>query len=263
MPDGRRRIAEGREAEIFEWEDGSVLKLYRGTGYGLELEHAALVALAAAGGPSPRALGRIEVDGRPGLLMTRVDGTDMLAMLERKPWLLVNLARRLAATHAEVHAVAAPAGLPSTKELLASKIENAPLRPELQELGLEHAAALPDGDRLCHGDFHPGNVLVTRDAVSVIDWPLASRGPPAADYARSALLMSIGDPPPVSRLMRMLIIVGRRWFSHAYATAYERLAPADPEVVRHAHIAHVAARVSEGITVEIPTLIGFLERARG
>jgi aminoglycoside phosphotransferase (APT) family kinase protein len=262
MPEGRRRIAEGREAEIFEWNDGAVLKLYRGDAFGLELEETALVALAAAEGPAPRALGRIEVDGRRGLLMTRVDGVDMLAMLERAPWRIIDLARRLAAAQAAVHAIAAPAGLPSTKELLARRIELASLPQALRDLGLEHAAALPEGDRLCHGDFHPGNVLVTADGVSVIDWPLASRGHPSVDYARSALLMSIGDLPPVSRFMRALVIVGRRWFSRAYAKAYERLVPPDPEVVRHAHIAHVAARVAEGIEPEIPTLIRLLERAR-
>lgn len=260
---GRRRIAVGRQAEIFEWDEGTVLKLFHGGDTGIELEEAALAALAATDGPAPRVLDRVQIDGRPGLVLTRIDGIDMLAMLERKPWLIVSLARRLAAAHVEVHSVTAPAGLPSTKELLALRIEMAPLPRELKDLGLAHAAALPEGDRLCHGDFHPGNVLVTRDAVSVIDWPLASRGHPDADYARSALLMSIGDPPPVSAFMRVLVMVGRRSFSRAYANAYQRLARPDPEVVRHARIAHVAARVLEGIEVEIPTLIRLLERERG
>ncbi|WP_308495210.1 hypothetical protein [Micromonospora purpureochromogenes] len=29
---------------------------------------------------------------------------------------------------------------------------------------------LPDGDRLCHDDFHPGNVLLAVDWTAVIDW---------------------------------------------------------------------------------------------
>ena len=262
MLEGRRRIAQGRQAEIFEWDDGAVLKLFRPDNPGLEMEEMALAAIAGAGGPAPHPLGRIVVDGRPGLLITRVDGIDMLAMLERKPWLVISLARRLARAHAEVHEVAAPMGLPATKDLLAARIESAPLAPELKELALGHAAALPEGDRLCHGDFHPGNVLVASGRVSIIDWPLASRGHPAADYARSALLMEIGDPPPVSAFMRALVMIGRRWFSRAYATTYERLVPVDPEVVRHARIAHIAARVLEGIEVEIPKLTALLEEAR-
>ena len=260
--EGRRRIAQGREAEIFEWGDGAVLKLYRGEGFGLELEAAALAAITSAGGPAPRPLGRHDIDGRPGLLISRVDGIDMLAMLEKTPWRLVGLARRLARAHVEIGRIAAPPGLPGTKELLAERIAAGPLDADLRDFGLEHTAALPDGDRLCHGDFHPGNVLVTAESISVIDWPLASRGHPTADYARSALLMAIGDPPPVSRFMRMLVMVGRRWFSGAYAAAYERQVPVDPEDVRHARIAHTAARFTEGIEVEFPRLRDFLQRAR-
>jgi aminoglycoside phosphotransferase (APT) family kinase protein len=259
---GLRRIAEGREAEIFAWEDGAVLKLYRTVGYG-ELEAAALATIGDAGGPAPRLIGRHEVGGRPGLIIERVDGIDMLAQLERTPWRIVGLAKQLAIAHAAIHRLEAPAGLPATKELLAQRIENGPLPAPLRDLGLEHASALPEGDRLCHGDFHPGNVLVTADGLSVIDWPLASRGHPAADHARTALLMAIGDPPPVSAWMRTLIMVGRRWFSRVYAKSYRRLVPADDEVMRHAQIAHVAARVTEGIEVEIPKLTAFLERAEG
>ncbi len=34
----------------------------------------------------------------------------------------------------------------------------------------------PKGNRLCHGDFHPGNAVVTQDAVSIIDWAGATQG---------------------------------------------------------------------------------------
>ena len=50
-------------------------------------------------------------------------------------------------------------------------------------------AALPDGNRVLHGDFHPLNVFVG-DADTVIDWVDATSGPAAADLARSAWLTS-------------------------------------------------------------------------
>jgi len=40
---------------------------------------------------------------------------------------------------------------------------------------------LPDGEALCHGDFHPRNVIVDGDELTIIDWVDASSGPPAAD----------------------------------------------------------------------------------
>ncbi len=35
--------------------------------------------------------------------------------------------------------------------------------------------ALPDGDFLCHGDFHPDNVMMTSGDPVLIDWPGAKR----------------------------------------------------------------------------------------
>src|SRR5262245_55079407 len=48
-----------------------------------------------------------------------------------------------------------------------------------------------DGDRLCHGDFHPINVLGDLAQPLVIDWPDAARGAPAADACRSYLLLRL------------------------------------------------------------------------
>ena len=50
---------------------------------------------------------------------------------------------------------------------------------------------MPEDDRLCHGDFHPINVLGEASQPIVIDWPDACRGDPAADACRSYLLLKL------------------------------------------------------------------------
>ena len=50
---------------------------------------------------------------------------------------------------------------------------------------------MPDGDRLCHGDFHPMNVLGEASQPMVIDWPNACRGDPAGDVCRSYLILKL------------------------------------------------------------------------
>ena len=50
---------------------------------------------------------------------------------------------------------------------------------------------MPDGDRLCPGDFHPINVLGQNSRPMVIDWPDACCGDPAADVCRSYLLLTL------------------------------------------------------------------------
>jgi hypothetical protein len=44
---------------------------------------------------------------------------------------------------------------------------------------------LPDGDRLCHNDYHPRNILFDGKDHTVIDWDSATIGDPAGDVAHS------------------------------------------------------------------------------
>jgi tRNA A-37 threonylcarbamoyl transferase component Bud32 len=69
-----RLIGQGREAEIFELRDGRVLKLLRTPGpiARLAFEVAALVAARSAGVPVPQVYEEVSVDGRPGLVMERL-----------------------------------------------------------------------------------------------------------------------------------------------------------------------------------------------
>lgn len=260
--DGRRRIAEGREAEIFEWESGAVLKLYRNAGMGHAAEAAALTAISAAGGPAPRLLGRVELDGRPGLVIERVAGTDMLALLERRPWQLLRFARVLADSHAAIHRVPAPASLPEAKALLDARIRATELEPALKSFALEQVDALPDGDGLCHGDFHPGNVMISGGQASVIDWTNASRGHSIVDLARTKLLLELGEPLAPSPWLRAVIRLGRRWFANLYMGRYARGSDADPRLLLRAFVANAAARLWEGIADEEGALTKLIAQAR-
>lgn len=49
---------------------------------------------------------------------------------------------------------------------------------------------LPIKKNLCHGDFHPGNILVSKDKKVIIDWSGVHTGNPVSDVAHTYLLMS-------------------------------------------------------------------------
>ena len=80
----------------------------------------------------------------------------------------------------------------SLKLRLATNIARVNVLDELRKrVLLTRLADMPDGDRLCHGDFHPINVLGEVSRPFVIDWPDACRGDPAADLCRSYLLLRL------------------------------------------------------------------------
>lgn len=255
------RLGAGREADVHAWGADAVVKLYRPGFLGHRAEATALTRLDGHG-VAPKLIDAVERDGRAGLVLERLDGADMLSLLQQRPWRLPGLARTLAGAHLAVNAVRAPADLPELREVLAARIGAAVMPPHLRDHALRTLDGLPDGDRLCHGDYHPGNVLVDGDRVAVIDWSNATRGVPEADHARTLLLLRWADPLPGTPLVsRALITAGRSAFAAGYTRAYRRGSRRPSSRPDPWLLVHAAARLGEGIEVERATLIGWLDRA--
>jgi Ser/Thr protein kinase RdoA (MazF antagonist) len=255
-------LGAGREAEVFAWGSDAVVKLYRPGFRGHEAESAVLRELDGRAG-APKLIDVVDHDERRGLVLERLPGSDMLTVLQRRPWLLPSLARRLAAAHLRIHEIVAPDVLPDVHDMLSARIRDAPIPSQLREFALRELGMLPRGDRLSHGDFHPGNVLARRDRTAVIDWVGAARGAPEADHARTLLLLRWADPVPgTSLLARGLMSGGRSAFARSYARHYWSGRPRPSRELASWLTVVAAARMSEGIEVEHPRLIGLLETAR-
>ena len=257
------KIAEGREAEIFAWDEGTVLRLMRSpeAKQAVEWQAHALRAARAAGVSVPEVHGVTEALGRPGLIMERVEGPDMLTLIGRRPWLVFSVGSVSGKLHAELHGVQAPDDLRALRPALKASIEASDLVPRhLAQFALATLDTLPDGDRLCHGDFHPGNLIKTDGEPVVIDWSNVTRGDPAADVARTLLMLRIGEPPPGAPvLVRVLAAFARGILLSAYRRAYRRHRPIDPDLVARWEIPVAAQRLTENIEGERPALLRLLE----
>lgn len=184
-------IAVGKTADILSWGDGRILKLYRyGAAPELARREAQQARFAHASGlPTPAVIDVVAIEGRTGVIFERRDGPAMLDVLRRRPGDADELARRFAVLHAAVHERQAPE-FPEQRERLRTRITRAAaLAADRRAAALVALGALPDGQALCHGDFHPGNILMTAGGPVIIDWLDATRGDPLGDLARTALLL--------------------------------------------------------------------------
>jgi aminoglycoside phosphotransferase (APT) family kinase protein len=130
------------------------------------------------------------------------------------------------------------------------------------EAALKVMAELPDGDRLSHGDFHPANILMDGDEPVIIDWSNVTRGHPAADVARTVVILETGEPPPGTALtLRVMAAFGRRLLSSAYMRAYRRVAPLDMDVVRRWRAVRLADRLTDSIPEERQLILRLLSKA--
>ena len=252
------RLGAGREAEVFAWYAGRALRLARDPSRGARLRREALALECAgrAGVPVPRVHDEVVVEGRPGLVVDRVDGRDLLSVVERRPWRFHAVGRTCGALHARMHALEGPDELPLLADELRARLQTDPVPGDVRDAALRELERLPAGDRLCHGDFHPANVLAARDGPVVIDWTLAARGDPTADVARTRLLLlDSAVPEDASAILRSLAHVGRRLLFAAYLRGYRSVRAPDHELVRRWVWVCAAARLAEGIDAEHDALL--------
>jgi aminoglycoside phosphotransferase (APT) family kinase protein len=251
-------LSRGRTAEVFHYGDARVLKLFLPE-YGEDYAAAEVrigQLLWQAGAPVPKLYDRIAIDGRHGIVYQRIIGESMLACLQRQPWRLPALARLLARIHAKMHQLAIPA-LTSQSDRLSEQVSAAPgLAETARRRLLVRLASLQNGAQaLCHGDFHPDNVLLSEHGPIVIDWPTATSGEPAADFARSRLLLAIGQPESrQSPLDRLVTAAGRRLFRGQYLKHYCKLSGLNESLLSAWEPITAAARLSEGIGHEAAVL---------
>jgi uncharacterized protein (TIGR02172 family) len=245
-------IARGRTAEVYAWGADKVVKVYFP---GFSAEDAAYEAKVAAavqesGVACPRFYEQVEFEGRPGLVYERIEGIPMSELVFKGPWRVPSLAKRMANLHREMHQPVIEADLPDQREKYTRRIEASDILPTpLKTRLLEAYAKIPDESRLCHGDFHPGNILSNAGSDLAIDWIDVSVGHPLGDVARTTILllgMAATIPiPPVRWLVS--------WFHGHYLRAY--FADGGDQAAYRAFLPIVAAtRLAEGI----PELQGFL-----
>ena len=181
-------ISSGRTAEIYAWDREHVLKLFYDWVALESIENEARTActIYERGLPVPAVGEIVRVNNRTGLIYQRITGPSLFRLGQRKPWNILRYLRRFAELHAEIHSHSISAGLPSQRQILERQIRQAVGLPaRLRAKALAALEAMPDGDQLCHGDFWPGNILMTRQGEVVIDWNRASYGNPLADLART------------------------------------------------------------------------------
>lgn len=152
-------IGSGRTADVYEIDEGWVLRRNREDWGDAAAEGAVMEHVRAHGYPVPRVRSGgsgTSGDARTDLVMERLIGPTMLEALVAGVIDVREAGTVLAALLRQLHAV--PGRRPGT--------------------------------RILHLDLHPENVLLTADGPRVIDWGTAEDGDPGLDWGLSAIILA-------------------------------------------------------------------------
>ena len=262
--DGKHEIGRGRSAEIYEWGEGRILKLFKEAwpAENAAREAETIAKVHAAGLRVPFVHGIEEINGRTGIVMERISGNILGDEFLGKPWLFGRYARIMAEVHARMHSVEIP-GLPSFHAHLEGRVaDQTALTRETTAAVLGLLDQLPRGNTLCHTDFYIDQVMLPYGTPVTIDWCTAGRGHPHADVARTWMLHRLATWP-FGFPKRFLIDPLRALFHRAYLKRYLELRPAAREDITRWLIPILAARLAENVKGEkerFPKLIDSLLR---
>jgi uncharacterized protein (TIGR02172 family) len=242
-------IGQGNTAEIYRLDDNKILKLFRnGLDQGIiEREYQNGVAVQQLLDCVPKIYEMVEVDGRYGIIYQKIKGTDMLKVMLTSFWKIDNYAKELAHYHLYVQKPATD-NICTVKDKLEEDINHVDiLSDEVKEIVRKYLRQLPDGNELCHFDFHPGNIMLSDKKAYFLDWMTACRGDGCADIARTSIMLKYGDVPHATSMMKKLISIFQHHIYKIYIKEYLLISNRNLEDINRWELPVAAARLREWI----------------
>lgn len=144
----------------------------------------------SCGLPVPKVIDVTEIDGKQAIIMEYIKGNTLGSMLIQNMQKAEYYMEIFIDIQQKIHMVV-PHSLEPMSQRLRIKIESAPILDQRQKHTLiKRMEFLKYEERLCHGDFHPFNLIMSGEKATIIDWVDASAGDIRADIYRTYLLYS-------------------------------------------------------------------------
>ncbi len=258
MPGGRfverpRQIGGGFDTMIYgfrldgedltpEWKQPLIVRLYLGQGederpsaeaqaqrFAAKHGFPALVPVVAEGPDNPL--------GFPLMVVAQVRGGTLLRRMISNPLRMGHWLTRMAELQVRLHRIPVDDcpmdyDMPLVEKLLArvrhrmDLFQLTQLEPGYAWLLSNKEMVMEEVPSLCHGDFHPLNILIDRGgSLAVIDWTDATVGDRHFDIAHTVNLFRISKIAAIGHLGRLLLRLTSGRLLRQFLDAYERLSP--------------------------------------
>jgi len=195
-------------AKIFEYSPESIAKVYNPSfplDY-IEYEKSLLRIVSDLDIKLAKYIDFKLIDNQPAMIMERIDGRSLLAEVLRRPLSISAVLDSFIEAQREIHSKHTDQ-LPNEKTRFRGQLSRSGLDQSTREKIESLVDQLPDGNSVCHGDFHFGNIISTPNGLYTIDWMNSYGGNPIGDIFRSYLMLkSPFNPLPIRGIRKFLFM---------------------------------------------------------
>lgn len=142
------------------------------------------------------------IDGRWAIVMDLIQGKTIAEMMEENPENLEKYVEQLVDIQLMIHNKKCDL-LPHLRDKMISRINDAEIDDAKRYELLTIMDGTPKHRKLCHGDYNPQNVVISKGVPYVLDWNHATQGNASADVARSYLWFCLNKPEAAELYMDM------------------------------------------------------------
>lgn len=242
-------IGQGNTAEIYKLDNEKILKLFR-TGLpkeATEREYQNGIIVQNILDCVPKVYEMVEINDRHGIVYEEVKGTDLLKTMLVSVWKINIYSKKLAYYHIDIQKPVNDT-LYTVKDKLEEDINSVNvLSEEYKDIIRNYLKQLPDGNVLCHFDFHPGNIMIADKKAVFLDWMTACKGDACADVARTCIMLKYGGVEHAPWIMKKLISVFQHRIYKVYIKEYLKITNRSIEDINRWELPVAAARLREWI----------------
>jgi aminoglycoside phosphotransferase (APT) family kinase protein len=236
-----------------EWAVPLVLRIYPSVEQRMKAEHEFAIQrfVTARGFPAPEPL-HVNVSGEPWglpfMIMQRATGSSAMDRF-KNPLAIAGIVKAMATLQARLHVMPTDGcPLPYDSPLVERRLDpSRRLISQYQPAGLDAPLRwLEDNIHLVrneepvltHNDYHPFNLIVDGDRMTLLDWSDAALGDRHCDVARTLALFWLAPSFERSFLSRTVLRTLRGFIVKRYESAYASHLPLDPERLRYWQALH-------------------------
>lgn len=254
-------IGRGATADVFEWTENTIIKIFNDyePDEAIEWEIDNTKALKNCSFKFPRFVQSLKYEGKRAIILEKVIGTSMMKQMEKEPFAYKRFAKKLAHLHLLIHKNHVN-GIREQKQCFKERISRAnSLTGDKKEILYKLIDYLPDGDCLCHSDFHPDNVLCNEIGDYIIDWADCCSGNACADVARTILTLKAAEiSEDISKFKRAIIKIIRNRFCDIYTREYLKISGKNIKQIDEWQVAVAAYRLCAAKEKEKMTILNII-----